>query len=42
MLNRVSIPVKQKVNEEEMLKEEENNISEVIINVKNKILFYSK
>jgi hypothetical protein len=34
LLNRVSVPIKQKVNEEELIKAEESNISEVILNVK--------
>lgn len=37
LLNRISIPVKPKINEDELIKAEENNISEVIQNVK--ILF---
>ena len=36
LLNRVSIPIKPKINEEEAIKAEESNISEVILNV-NKI-----
>jgi hypothetical protein len=33
ILNRVSIPIKQKINEEELIKAEESNISDVILNV---------
>jgi hypothetical protein len=33
LLNRVSLPVKAKINEEEAIKNEENNISEVMTNV---------
>ena len=34
MLVRCSIPIKNKMNEEELIKLEENNFSETIINVK--------
>lgn len=34
ILSRLSVPVKQKVNEEELIRNEETNFSEVIINVK--------
>jgi hypothetical protein len=33
ILSRLSIPAKTKVNEEEQIKAEENNLSEVILNV---------
>ena len=33
ILNRLSMPVKPKINEEELIKNEENNISEVMNNV---------
>ncbi len=33
ILNRISQPIKPKLNEEEMIKNEESNISEVITNV---------
>ena len=33
LLNRVSLPVKAKINEEEAIKNEENNISEVMTNL---------
>ncbi len=33
LLNRVSIPIKKKINEEEAIKAEEANVLEVIMNV---------
>lgn len=34
LLNRMCLPAKQKLNDEELIKNEENNISEVITNVR--------
>jgi hypothetical protein len=33
VLGRLTVPIKQKVNEDELIKAEENNLSEVILNV---------
>jgi hypothetical protein len=41
LLEKLSVPVKPKLNEEDQIKAEENNLSDVILNVNISVLIFS-